>query len=186
VPRSGRAPTLRPSSRSRVSEPGRSPAVGTGGSARPASPTREWACSRVPGPPPSLPRRYQGDGRPAGCSSLCLPAGIPAAAGRWRGGTDRRGRLPSPAGRHGGPVPQLRVGPVANPVADRTHADRLLWLSGPVAGAGGRAGAQQPVPGPDVRRGGKLSGKEWGFVVGHRRALNPAGPSSHFVDTFFF
>lgn len=53
MPRSGRAPTLRPSSRSRVSEPGRSPAVGTGGSARPASPTREWACSRVPGPPPS-------------------------------------------------------------------------------------------------------------------------------------
>lgn len=58
------------------------------------------------------------------------------------------------------------MGPVANPVADRTHADRLLWLSGPVAGAGGRAGAQQPVPGPDVRRG------DPGLLHPSRPALN--------------
>lgn len=69
------------------------------------------------------------------------------------------GGRPLRAGRHGGPVPQLRVGPGADRVADRPHAERLLRLPGPVAGAGGLAVARQPLAGPDVQRRGRVLGR---------------------------
>ncbi|CAO2577791.1 hypothetical protein LEMLEM_LOCUS250, partial [Lemmus lemmus] len=118
------------------------------GLSRPAGPPLHGpVCQRSVGNPRVRP------GRAWTLQTLEPVAGSPAAAGRWRGCAERREWLPSPAGRHGGPVSQLRVGSVADPVADRAHADGVLRLAGPVAGAGGRAGAQQPFAGPDVRCG---------------------------------
>lgn len=58
------------------------------------------------------------------------------------------------------------MGPGADRVADGAHAERLLRLPGPVAGAGGLAAAGQPLAGPDVRR------RDPGFFHPFRPALH--------------